>query len=883
MSKWLTKMSSRFIDAIKSLTDFKNKRFAPKYLEASERAKNVAYLHMQVLTNDASLLSSLVLDISETIVIHSGDAFSKGRKDKYLSDGVQDRIGRLLDIAVQMLFIGNSFCILAQENKGLDTSKYESKIEDVVTMIKDVFMSQSQEEFEGRCNDILSQLNGVRTRLKLYPYVMANIDVDKVNENLTLMGNGGRLLHTNCLLNTATNARAVKPNKTPVPVQNNSKEFAAYDDDEGGIAVQVEQPPSPSSREKRQSFRVDDRKKITAVKRRDIPLESPIEPAYEYDSDVNASVQSIGNAVVSSSKHPINKQDSLKNEKINSKSNDSVPLQVESPVEITPIEISLETKDAIKSYKAKDYVAAKDKFYILAKDNNPVALYYIGLMTWHGQAFEKNSKKALAYLEKSQKLNFIPAQTALANIYLDDKDLFDVKKGCKYMAEAAQSNDPEAIAKMGFFNHVGLYFTQNLKTAQLHYSKVKECEDNESLIHSAIMYIYGQGVERDFKIAMELLTKSAAQKNPFGMSFLGYMYANGIGVTTDLEKSAKWYTRCAKYGGLPEDESLKNATPQPQSSTPAQSQLLPPAAVPFNKGESMIIPQHSLEEMFILGASYLKGTHTVAKPEKGINYLEQAAANDHAQAMFELGKYYFESSTHHNKQKSHEYLLKSAQLGVKEALDYVCKAGLNVDFINAENIEHFLPLIEESANNGNSEMFIVLGDIYYLGKFKKQNLNKAFSFYMKASENRNGAGYAKAGSMMISGEEVEKDVKNGILLLEKGAALDDIGAIVKLAGLYHFGEDDVEVDGPKALDYYRRGAKLGSAEAMCKCGVMYHYGQGIPQDYKKAHEYYVQAGNMGNPEAMVNLATIYQYGQGVQRDAKKASEWVQKSSTLQRP
>eukprot|EP00835_Amoeboradix_gromovi_P004316 NODE_329_length_10886_cov_0.296653.p1 type:complete len:915 gc:universal NODE_329_length_10886_cov_0.296653:440-3184(+) len=905
-------MSTRFIESVKSLTDLKNKRWAVKFPECSERAKNVAYLHMQLLVNDASLLSSLVLDVSETIIVHSGDAFLKGRKEKYISDGVQDRISRLLDIAIQMLFIGVNFGNQISKNASLSSKKFEEKVEDVVRLVRDVFMSQSQEEFESKCNDILAQLNGVRTRLKLYPYISANVDVDLVLANLTIMSNGGRMLHENCIkVSSNTNARVIKPT---LKSSNNSKEFANEDEDEGGVAVEIVERPK-TKLEKRQTKLTSDspphqskhsepplhlqnrlsesppqrESSVHKVKKSTIPARDdsvkrvvkPVTPDNEYDS--NANIESLQSApgLSKPSSSSFKKVPTL--EKSKSATQDPFEHQdenIEQPttpeIEYHPAETPL-AKEAISLYKSKLYQEAKEQFLVLAKENNPVAFYYIGLMTWHGQCVEKSTKKAVQWFERSLALNYAPAMTALAVIYLDDKDLFDVKKGCKLMSDAANLNEPEALAKMGFFNHVGLYFNQNLKSANSYYQKLNSLESSEegnsSLIHCAIMYIYGQGVERDFKTAMELLTKSAAQKNPFGMSFLGYMYANGIGVATDLEKSAKWYTRCAKYGGTPVETIQAPSSPKAQHSAPVQANPQAPILV-----QAAQQPAVSVEELFILGISYLKGINVACRVEKGIFYLEQAVLKESPQALFELGKFYSESQSHGNPTKAHSYLMKAAQLGVMDAMPLIYRS-LDVRTINANNIDHYMPILVGAANNGNTEVMNWLGQLYESGKLKPASPQKALQYYELSAMRGNVLGCYKAGSMIL--ENTEESESSTILkamnYLENSAKMDNVNSLVRLAQIYQFGEFNNVMDEGRAFDYYKRAAMLGSAEAMCKCGVMLHYGQGIPQNYKLAHDYYIQAAGFGNQEAMINLQTIYQYGQGVQRDSKRANEWAVKS------
>eukprot|EP00835_Amoeboradix_gromovi_P005674 NODE_559_length_6687_cov_0.130237.p1 type:complete len:503 gc:universal NODE_559_length_6687_cov_0.130237:6585-5077(-) len=189
-------MSIEFIEALRILTNNNNKSFASTSVECCDRAKNIGYLHMKLLGCDASILSSMVLDVSETIIRLSGDSYMKATKDLQIGSELQERIILMMDIAIQMLYIGCNFGSQMGASASMNTANIEEKVKEIVKSVKKTFKSKSQEEFESQCAEILNQASIVRTRLKIFPYTFVNTEFELVLQNLITLNNGGRNLHT---------------------------------------------------------------------------------------------------------------------------------------------------------------------------------------------------------------------------------------------------------------------------------------------------------------------------------------------------------------------------------------------------------------------------------------------------------------------------------------------------------------------------------------------------------------------------------------------------------------------------------------------------------------------------------------------------------------
>eukprot|EP00808_Paulinella_micropora_P009559 g76512.t1 len=61
-------------------------------------------------------------------------------------------------------------------------------------------------------------------------------------------------------------------------------------------------------------------------------------------------------------------------------------------------------------------------------------------------------------------------------------------------------------------------------------------------------YKAGQGMQKDFKKAVEWYTKAAEAGNAPAQRYLGVCYENGQGVQKDRNKAVEWYKKAAENG-----------------------------------------------------------------------------------------------------------------------------------------------------------------------------------------------------------------------------------------------------------------------------------------------------------------------------------------------
>lgn len=152
-----------------------------------------------------------------------------------------------------------------------------------------------------------------------------------------------------------------------------------------------------------------------------------------------------------------------------------------------------------------------------------------------------------------------------------------------------------------------------------------------------------------------------------------------------------------------------------------------------------------------------------------------------------------------------------------------------------------LKLLRASADMGNAEAMVQLGEMYLAGRAplqEGQDTNQEAMKWWNASwEHGSTRGYHNLG------------------LLYYGEAVPGTGGK---------GKDVVPQDYKKAFDYFKAAADKGDTKATRYVGISYENGQGVEQDFAKAAEYY------GKNDGSYYLANLLLEGKGVPQDVPRA-------------
>ncbi len=210
---------------------------------------------------------------------------------------------------------------------------------------------------------------------------------------------------------------------------------------------------------------------------------------------------------------------------------------------------------------------------------------------------------------------------------------------------------------------------------------------------------------------------------------LGYMHAEGLGVTQDLEKSEHWYRMAANQGN---GSALVSLGLMYYDGT----------VVPKNRLEAAKLWIRALNKYprtwrtdveFLLGDMYLNGDGVEQNYDEALRYLTRSANAGNAVAQNNLAYMYaVGKGVEQNHQKAVEWGMKSAMQGNAES-----QCSLGGAYERGEGVEQDYYMAVEwykkSAMQGYAPAQNALGIAYELGKGVEQDYNKAMEWYQKAA------------------------------------------------------------------------------------------------------------------------------------------------------
>ncbi|PKK74647.1 kinase-like protein [Rhizophagus irregularis] len=111
-------------------------------------------------------------------------------------------------------------------------------------------------------------------------------------------------------------------------------------------------------------------------------------------------------------------------------------------------------------------------------------------------------------------------------------------------------NNSNSIYLLGYFNYHGIETNINKKKAFELYQKAGELENVVAQYYLTIMYMDGEGVDKNYEKSFELSKKLTERKYPCGINSLGYCYYCEIGTNVDIHKAFELYQMAANLGNL---------------------------------------------------------------------------------------------------------------------------------------------------------------------------------------------------------------------------------------------------------------------------------------------------------------------------------------------
>ncbi len=168
-------------------------------------------------------------------------------------------------------------------------------------------------------------------------------------------------------------------------------------------------------------------------------------------------------------------------------------------------------------------------------------------------------------------------------------------------------------------------------------------------------------------------------------------------------------------------------------------------------------------------------------------------------------------------------------------------------------------ILVEDIDEGNRDAMCALGELYYYEDGGKQDYDKAFESFIKATQRGSDRARENLGFCYYYGRGCEVNYEKAFKCFVKGAFLNRIASIYKLGDMYRKGLF-VEQDGKTAFELYCKADslieedddgdvfKIFGADVSIRMADCYYYGIGVKKkDLEEALFYYNQAESMYIP------------------------------------
>lgn len=202
-----------------------------------------------------------------------------------------------------------------------------------------------------------------------------------------------------------------------------------------------------------------------------------------------------------------------------------------------------------KEQVEKDYVKALYWYKKAAEQNQPIALYRLGVMYELGQGVEKDEKEAFKWYLKSAKLGKTDAQSTVAFAYYKGEWVAkDDKQAFYWLKKAAEKGGYYNILGAFYFHGIGT--EQNVEKAFENFIKAHQLQPKDASIQEqlGIMYEFGLGTNVDAYRAFDFYLKAADQGKSYSQYRIAYFYDVGKVDSQNKERAVIYYRLACKNG-----------------------------------------------------------------------------------------------------------------------------------------------------------------------------------------------------------------------------------------------------------------------------------------------------------------------------------------------
>ena len=183
---------------------------------------------------------------------------------------------------------------------------------------------------------------------------------------------------------------------------------------------------------------------------------------------------------------------------------------------------------------------------------------------------------------------------------------------------------------------------------------------------------------------------------------------------------------------------------------------------------------------------------------------------------------------------------------------------------------------EKALEEGETEAYCDLGNLFFNGNGVEQDYKRAFDYYQKGAKAGEPYCMDNLGICYFWGYGVDTDFQKSAYYNEK-AAKAGIERAMFDTGLNYERGYGVSQNIEKALYWLEKAAEEEYLAAFMELGYLYFTGEYVEKDLEKSFRYYSKGAELGNPTSILPLATFYKEGLVVEKDLEKAKELYQEA------
>ncbi|KAK8882887.1 hypothetical protein M9Y10_045531 [Tritrichomonas musculus] len=279
----------------------------------------------------------------------------------------------------------------------------------------------------------------------------------------------------------------------------------------------------------------------------------------------------------------------------------------------------------------------------------------------------------------------------LGKLYYEDIPInryINIQKSIYYLSQSAASNHLKSQFLLGKIYYEGKYIARNMNLSIYYFTQASKQNDPDSQYYLGMIYYEGIFVPRDINKSIHYLELSVNQNDINAQNNLGIIYYEDNYIPRNIVKSIYYFTLAASNGDN--------------------------------------VAQHNL------GKIYYERIYVERDIDKAIHFFYLSAKKNNPTALYNLGVIYYEGIyCLRDIDKAIYFLEKSSKLNFSLAQYQLGLILLNERSV--QNLNRGIIYIRLSAENHNHEAEVILGDLFFEGKYFEYDLEKAIHFYKEAS------------------------------------------------------------------------------------------------------------------------------------------------------